>query len=594
MCGIVGYIGKGDAREIVLTGLEKLEYRGYDSAGISLINKDTKDYLIYKDKGRIKHLRDLCDFSFPTNVGIGHTRWATHGEPNFVNSHPHSSESGRFIIVHNGVIENFRKLKVDYLENYHFKSQTDTEVIVNLIEYYSKKICVDSAIRKVMSLLEGSYALIIMDKENPDLLYVVKNKTPLLIGCNDTGVVVASDTIALAGHADKYFFLEDQRFAIISEKGIQQFDMLGMTKENNFSLVKKDDEEISKGQYEHFMLKEIEEQPGVIRRLLSNYFDGEKILLDDKTLRLFRTADKINLVACGTSMYASLVGKYYFEKLCGIPTEVFVASELVYSTPMLTKNPLFVFVSQSGETADCISVMKKCRERDFKMALITNSVNSTMSYLADATIDIYAGKEIAVASTKAYVAQVATMAILAKAVSEKRTNLKNNLNRVALVIDNMLVNKSVIKGIAKEIMEAKSVFFIGRGLDYWTCLEGSLKLKEISYIHSEAFSSGELKHGSIALIEKGVPVIALVTQEGTNNIVRNNLIETISRGASGYIVSSEALSLNDDDVIIPDVAHYLTPIISTIVFQLLAYYCALYKGNDVDKPKNLAKSVTVE
>lgn len=593
MCGIVGYIGAKDARGIILEGLKNLEYRGYDSSGIALKDNDT--FKIYKDKGRIAHLCEITDYSFKTNMGIGHTRWATHGIVNYDNSHPHISNNKRFILVHNGVIENYRKLKIDYLSDYSFYSETDSEVIVNLIEFYSKKMCTESAIRKAVSKLEGSYALLILDNENKDTIYCVKNKTPLLIGVSDDGITIASDIIAFPKDVNKYFSFEDQRIAVIKNSDIRIMDLMGFDIKPVFKDLKLDSYDVTKGDYDHYMLKEIEEQPNVIRRIITKYFDGENVLIDLDLINAIKDSDKINFVACGTSLYASFMGKYFFEKLCGIPTECFIASELVYSNPLMTKKPIFIIVSQSGETLDCITVTKKYKELGYKIISITNSVESTIAHYSDYVLDICANTEVSVASTKAYTASIAVMSILAKAVSNKKTNLKNNLNRVSMVIEDIIADiKPLIKDMASKIKDSKAIFFIGRGIDYWASDEASLKLKEISYINTESYSSGELKHGTIALIEKGTPVIAIITQEGTNSIVRSNLEEAIARGANGYVISLESLAYSKDDIIIPNVAHYLTPMVSVVVCQMLAYYVALYKNNDIDKPKNLAKSVTVE
>lgn len=592
MCGIIGYIGEKNARDIVLIGLKQLEYRGYDSVGIAVANND--NVTIFKDKGRVNHLCDLIGNKVDGPIAIGHTRWATHGEPNKVNSHPHTSNSGRFTIVHNGVIENYKKLKATKLKNYHFYSETDTEVIANLLEYYSMKMDTESAIRKTMVHLEGSYALLILDKENLDRIYVAKNKTPLLIGVSDKGIMLASDTTPLAGICSKYCSLEDFSFAVIQKDDFELYDVLGMQKEKELKELTLRAGDVSKGDYPHFMLKEIFEQPSIIRNLISNYFIDDQINIDTDIIQMIKSCNKINFVACGTSMHASYMAKYYFEKLCNIPTEVFCASELVYSTPLILDRPCFVFVSQSGETADSIAVMKNVKAKGFPILAITNTEISSMASLADFNLNIYAGKEIAVASTKAYVAQIVTCAILAKAVSGKKTNLKNNLNKVAIAIESILDQAELIKDLAKEIEGAQDAFFIGRGIDYWTCLEASLKLKEITYIHTEAFSSGELKHGSIALIEKGTPVIAICTQEGTNAVVRSNLMETRTRGALTKVISFESLAFGDDDIVVPNVAHYLAPLVTIVVTQLLAYFIAVLRGNDVDMPKNLAKSVTVE
>lgn len=591
MCGIVGFIGQKNAKDVIISGLHKLEYRGYDSAGVALLINNNVD--IYKTKGRVNDLECLVS-NLDSNLGIGHTRWATHGEPNYVNSHPHASSSNRFIIVHNGVIENSQELKLNELIDYKFLSQTDTEVIVNLIEHFSKNMNVEKAIRKTISILEGSYALIIIDTFEQSKLYIAKNKTPLLIGTSDIGITIASDLIALIGHSSNYMSLEDKTFGVITNDKFSLFDIIGVEKENDLKVINIKEEDVSKGDKEHFMLKEIEEQPSVIRGLISKYFIDDDILIDQSLIDCIKNSDKINLVACGTSMYACFMAKYFFEKLCYIPTEVFCASELVYSTPLITTKPFFIFLSQSGETADCISVMKKFKLSNYKMLAVTNSTLSSMYNLADFNMHINAGKEISVASTKAYVAQIVTCAILAKAVANVETDLKDNLKKVALVMDKLLSQKNIIKDFANKIYSFKNIFYLGRGIDYWVSLEAALKLKELSYIHTEAYPSGELKHGPIALISKGTPVIGIITQEGTNMITRSNLTETQSRGASCFVISMESLSKSTDDIIIPNVAHYLTPLVSVIIVQYLAYYCALLNGNDVDKPRNLAKSVTVE
>lgn len=591
MCGIVGFIGNDNALDITLKGLEKLEYRGYDSAGVAY--SKNKGILIVKDRGRVGdlkgHIYDTC-----SNLSIGHTRWATHGEPNQVNAHPQSSLNGRFILVHNGIIENYQKLKFEYLKDYSFTSQTDTEIIVDLIELFSKELSVSDAIRKTMTVLEGSYACLVLDKEDLNRIYFIKDKSPLLIGKSKNGISFSSDITGLVGYADTYMALEDKTFGIATSSEFYLYDIIGIKQNQSLKKVALKLEEIDKKTYEHFMLKEIYEQPMLIRGLLGKYFTGEEVNISPKLINKIRKCDKLNLVACGSSMYAALLAKYYFEKLCGIPSEVFCASELVYSTPLISKRPFFVFFSQSGETADLIAVMKKIKKQKHSMLTITNTIESTMGRLSDFNLDIYAGKEIAVASTKAYTCMIVTSAILARAVNGTRTNLKNNLKGVCLAMEKVLENKEICLGIAKEIVEAGDLFYIGRGIDYWTCLEASLKLKEIAYIHTEAFSSGELKHGPIALITKGTPVIAIITQEGTNMVTRSNLTETISRGAKTFVISSKSLSTPADDFILPNVAHYLSPLVSVIVVQLIAYYTAVLKKNDVDKPKNLAKCVTVE
>lgn len=594
MCGIVGYIGKKDARSIVLDGLSLLEYRGYDSAGIAVMDDKNQKFNIYKDKGRVSKLRQIVDSSYETGFAIGHTRWATHGVPNYVNSHPHYSMNKRFIIVHNGVIENAKKLKVEKLSKFNFITDTDTEVIANLIELYSYKMNVTDAIRKALSLLEGSYALLIIDTLNPDTLYAVKNKTPLLIGIDNDGITIASDVMALVENANSYIILEDKSFAIVKNNNIEVFDIIGIPKEYELIPLNLSKESIDKGNYEHYMLKEIEEQPGVIRRIIQAYFDEDKINLDSKIINELSSSDKIYIIACGTSYYAGLIGKYYFENLCRKPVEVLIASEAAYFRPLFSKKPFFIFISQSGETADLISCLNYINNAHFPSLALTNNIDSTISRLSTYSLDIMAGKEIAVASTKAYIAQVVILSILAKSISNRKTNLKENLSKASLAIELIFEDINIIEAIADEIKDSNDCFYIGRGLDYYAALESALKLKEISYIHTEGYPSGELKHGSIALIEDNYPVIALITNEETNLITRSNLIETESRGAKGIVVSSRRVSNNEDDFILPDVASYLTPIVSVVFSQLLSYFVSIKKGNDVDKPKNLAKSVTVE
>lgn len=591
MCGIVGYIGKINALKAAIEGLEKLEYRGYDSAGIAY-KKDNR-FVICKEKGRVQDLKK-CLKDDDSSLCIGHTRWATHGEANQRNAHPHSSLSGRFIVVHNGIIENYQKLKFEYLSEYSFRSETDTEIIADLIEYFSSYLNVGEAIRKTMSLIEGSYACLILDQNHPHHMYCMKDKSPLLIGRGSLGISFSSDITGLVGYAEEYMPLEDKTFGVVNQEDICLYDIIGIPKENSFKEISVQKEEIDKKTYDHFMLKEIYEQPIMIRNLIHHYFVKDEVNISPKLIFQIRQSDKINLVACGSSMYASYFAKYYFEKLCGIPSEVFCASELVYSTPLISKRPFFIFFSQSGETADLIAVMKKIKKQKYPILTITNTMESSMVRLSDYALNLYAGKEIAVASTKAYTAMIVTSAILARGVSRTKTNLKNNLKAVSLAMEKVLDNKEICRGIAKEIILKEDLFYIGRGIDYWTALEASLKLKEIAYIHTEAFSSGELKHGPIALITKNTPVIAIITQEGTNCITRSNLAETVSRGAKPYVIASKSLSCPSDAVIIPNVAHYLSPLVSVLVVQLIAYYTAVLKHNDVDKPKNLAKSVTVE
>ena len=590
MCGIVGFIGNCNARDIVIQGLERLEYRGYDSAGIAVYEDKIN---VYKDKGRVEALKNITKNVY-SNLCIGHTRWATHGEVNKQNSHPHSSNSNRFFIVHNGIVENYRALKEQYLKDYNFYSQTDTEVIVNLIDYFSKSYNVIESLFKTVNLLEGSHTILLLDKDNVDKIYYAKNKTPLSIGKGENGYILASDTLALVNVTNNYFLVPDECYGYVDNKEIKCFSYKKEIVKIKYNKLNTDNLDVNKGDFKHFMLKEINEQPKVIKSLIDKYFVGEKVNFKQELLGTIINSKKINLVGSGTSMYACYMGKYFFEKFCNIPSEVFCASELVYSTPLILGKPSFIFVSQSGETADSISVLKRFKDNGNPIIVLSNNNLSTMSLLADFSLDLCAGKEVSVASTKAYIAEVVLMAILAFALSKNETCLKSELYKVSNVIDKQLGNMETYKNASTDIAKSKSIFYIGRGIDYWVSLEAALKMKEISYIHTEAFSSGELKHGAIALIDKEATVIAICSQKGTNSITRSNLEEAKSRGAKTYIISMNDLCDNNDDFIIEDVANYLTPLVTVVITQCLAYYVADYLGNDIDKPRNLAKSVTVE
>ncbi|MCF0107980.1 MAG: glutamine--fructose-6-phosphate transaminase (isomerizing), partial [Bacilli bacterium] len=408
---------------------------------------------------------------------------------------PHVSNSGRFIIVHNGVIENYKSLKLEKLHKYTFNSETDTEIIANLIEFYSRKgYETDRAIRTAVSLLEGSYALLIIDKQNLNKIYFAKNKTPMLVGKGSTGVTIASDTLALVDYADNYAYLDDKTLGYAEEDKIVAFDIAGNPCDLEFNKLAITAENISKNNFEHYMLKEIYEQPGIIRKLIDTYFEGDNtILINEDIIRSIRQSDHIYIAACGTSLHSGYIAKYYFEKLCGIPVDCLIASEAAYEMPLLSENPFFIFVSQSGETADLISVIKKCHEYKIPNLAITNSPYSSIDTLADNVLHLYAGKEISVASTKAYTSQVVTFSILARAIANKKTSLRNNLNKLALAIESVLENRDIIESVAEKFVKATDAFYIGRGLSYYACLEATLKLKEISYVHAEAYASGELK-----------------------------------------------------------------------------------------------------
>lgn len=594
MCGIVGYLGKEDARGIVISGLKRLEYRGYDSAGIALYNEEKGSFKIYKDKGRVDHLESITDFSYKSNLGIGHTRWATHGIPNQVNSHPHYSSNSRFFIVHNGVIDNYKELMADYLPNDVFYSETDTEVIAHLIEKFSNEMTVNEAIRKTISLLEGSYALAIMDTKNSDKLYACKNKSPLLIGIGEQGIIIASDLMALVGYSKQYIPLIDKSFVEISMNDYTIYDIIGKEIKHEVKTIDVDYFNIEKGEYAHFMLKEMNEQPTVIRKIIGTYFDNDEVVINENIINALKQSDRLYIIAAGTSYNAGFIGKEVFEKMAGIPTEVHIASEFAYNMPLLSNNPLFIFISQSGETADLRAVLVNIKAKGYRSLTLTNVKTSTLAREADHYVEIFAGPEIAVASTKAYTANVAVLAIMAYGLSDKHINLRKELSKVAISIENIIDKREYIASLVKEYLTKRNCFYIGRGIDYYACLEASLKLKEISYIQTEGFAAGELKHGTIALVEEGTPVIAIISQRDISKNTRSNLNEVKSRGAHTLVISTKGVHQPEDQIVLDDVYELLSPILTVIPAQFIAYYAALQRGYDIDKPRNLAKSVTVE
>lgn len=600
MCGIVGYIGTDDSKEILLRGLEKLEYRGYDSAGIALLNQE--GIHIFKEKGRIQDLRRVVDPAIQAGVGIGHTRWATHGKPSKTNAHPHQSASGRFVIVHNGVIENYEQLKNEYLADVPLQSDTDTEVVVQLIERFANEgLPAFDAFRRTLKLLKGSYAFALLDKEDKETIYVAKNKSPLLVGLGDGFKVVASDAMAMLQLTNQFVELMDQETVIVRKDHIEIYALDGTKIERKPFTAQLDASDIEKGTYPHYMLKEIEEQPLVIRKIIQAYRNERgELAVDPEIQRALHEADRIYIIACGTSYHAGLVGKHYLEKLAKIPAEVHLSSEFAYQMPLISEKPLFIFISQSGETADSRAVLVKVKELGYPALTITNVPGSTLSREADYTLLLHAGPEIAVASTKAYTAQLAVLAVLAEVIAKSRSrqsgvDMARELGIVANAMETVCGSKDEFEQIAREYLDsAQNAFFIGRTLDYAVCLEGALKLKEISYIHAEGFAAGELKHGPIALIEDGTPVFALATQARVNLNIRGNVKEVVARGANPCIISMDGLAQDGDRVILPEVHPLLTPLISVIPLQYIAYYAALHRGCDVDKPRNLAKSVTVE
>ena len=601
MCGIVGYIGHDNAKELLLKGLEKLEYRGYDSAGIALTNDEGTE--VFKEKGRIADLRKVADDNdFDGTLGIGHTRWATHGVPNHENSHPHQSASKRYTLVHNGVIENYEELRAEYLSDVNFLSETDTEIVVQLIEHFANEgLDTETAFTKVVSMLEGSYALGLLDDQDNDTIYVAKNKSPLLIGVGDDFNVIASDALAMLPVTNQYKEIHDHEIVIVKRESVVIKDQDGNVQDRETYTAEIDAADAEKGVYDHYMLKEIHEQPAVMRRIIQEYQDCEgnlkmdKDIVDDVT-----AADRIYIIAAGTSYHAGLVGKEFIEKWAGVPTEVHVASEFVYNMPLLSENPLFIYISQSGETADSRAVLVETKKLGHKSLTITNVPGSTLSREADHTLLLHAGPEIAVASTKAYTAQIAVLSILSQIVAlehghEAEVDLLRELAKVTTAIEAIVDDAEKLEDNTKEFMDdTRNAFFIGRTIDYNVSLEGALKLKEISYIQAEGFAGGELKHGTIALIEEGTPVVALATQENGNNSIRGNVKEVAARGANTCVISMEGLEKEGDTYVIPQVHELLTPLVSVVATQLVAYYAALHRDLDVDKPRNLAKSVTVE
>ncbi|MEW9183096.1 glutamine--fructose-6-phosphate transaminase (isomerizing) [Bacillus mycoides] len=600
MCGIVGFIGEQDAKEILLKGLEKLEYRGYDSAGIAV--QAENGVVVYKEKGRIAKLREVVEENVAASVGIGHTRWATHGVPSKLNAHPHQSTSKRFTLVHNGVIENYELVKKEYLQDVTFVSETDTEIIVQLMEQQvSTGLSVEEAFRNTLSLLHGSYAIGLLDAENPNMIYVAKNKSPLLVGVGDNFNVVASDAMAMLQVTDQFIELMDKEIVIVTKESITIKNLQGETIERAPFTAELDASDIEKGTYPHFMLKEIDEQPLVIRNIIQKYQDENgEIELNEDIRNAILDSDRIYIIACGTSYHAGLVGKQFIEKFAKMPVEVHVASEFSYNMPLLTERPFFIYISQSGETADSRAVLVQTNEMGHKALTITNVPGSTLSREADYTLPLYAGPEIAVASTKAYTAQLAVLSILAADIAKAKGevldfDLTHELGLVANAMVVLCDQKEEMDALAKQFLATtRNCFFIGRSVDFFVGLEGALKLKEISYIQAEGFAGGELKHGTIALIENGTPVIALATQEHVNLGIRGNVKEVVARGANPCIISMKGLEMEGDSFVLPAVHEALAPLVAVIPFQLISYYAALHRECDVDKPRNLAKSVTVE
>lgn len=598
MCGIVGYIGNKQAQEHLIAGLSKLEYRGYDSAGIATINNG--EIKVFKEKGRIEDLKQVLDVNNTATAGIGHTRWATHGPATTNNAHPHTSKTDRFVLVHNGIVENYKELKEKYLADVEFRSDTDTEVIVHLVEKMSKECnSTAEAFQLTLNKIEGSYAVAMIDLENENTIYAAKNKSPLLIGKGNGENMVASDAMAVIHLTDEFIELEDGEMAFLTRDSISHYKITGEKVQRNSFKAEIDPSDLEKGTYQHYMLKETDEQPAVIRHLINAYAPTGVFNVNEELKKDILSSERLYIVACGTSYHAGLVGKKLIEKLSNIPTEVHISSEFTQDPPMLNDNSFVIFLSQSGETADSREALQMVKKRGIKTLTVTNVKGSTLSREADHTLLLYAGPEIAVASTKAYTAQVAVMSILADVLRQEKGlpevfKLQVELSKIAQGMERMVDQKEVFAEIAEEYLkDARSCFFIGRTMDYNVCLEGALKLKEISYIQAEGFVGGELKHGTIALIEEGTPVIVPITSEGINLMIRGNVQEVNARGANSCILAMEGMEQEGDCYILPKTHSLLSPLISVVPMQLISYYAALQRGCDIDKPRNLAKSVTV-
>lgn len=608
MCGIVGYIGKNNATKLVLEGLKKLEYRGYDSAGLSMI-RDNK-LVTFKKKGRIKVLEDSFDQEeFSSNICIGHTRWATHGEPNEINAHPHLSTDRKISVVHNGIIENYLELRNDLTKKgYKFLSQTDTEVIPNVISDNYKGDILE-AVFKSIEILRGAYSLGIIDENEGKRLIAVRNSSPLLFAICEDGYFVASDITSVIEHTNKIIYLEDGDVVDMREDSYTIYDKNHKKVEREITEVEISAADASKEGYDHFLIKEIHEQPRLLREVISIKHKDYKINLPAEgslSLDELKNINKIYVTACGTAFHAGEAGKFAIENLAKIPVISEIASEFRYKNMFVDDKSLVIFVSQSGETADTLAALREAKALGAKTLAITNVVGSSISREADKVVYCYAGPEISVASTKAYTTQVISLYFLAMDIALKLNKISEyevkeiieNMEKLPEQIEEILKHKDQFEDIAELIKDAKSIFYTGRSLDYITAKEGALKLKEISYIHTESFPSGELKHGSIALIEEGTPVISVATQSSILEKTISNNQELIARGATVISIAEEKNDFVRDssDVMIeiPDTIDLLTPLLAVIPEQLIAYYSSVLLGNDVDKPRNLAKSVTVE
>lgn len=612
MCGIVGYIGTKKASPILIQGLQRLEYRGYDSAGIATMEKDCVK--IMKDKGRVNNLYKLEGIDeLKGTIGIAHTRWATHGKPSKENAHPHFDNDDMFAVVHNGIVENYTELRTMLIgKGYKFLSETDTEVIPNLINYYYKQEKTENeeaflkAVKNACTDLVGSFALEIISSKYPDNMVVVRKDSPLVIGKGNGENYIASDIPAILSYTKDFYFLNDYEFAMLKRDEVKFYDTDLNEVRKPTKSIEWDSKGAEKDGYEHFMLKEIYEQPTAIRETIGTKLGNGKVQFEEVNFskEYLESLNKIYIVACGTAMHVGLVAKTIFEKLCKIPVEVDVASEFRYREPLLDEKTLAIYISQSGETADTIAALKLAKTKGAKTLAVSNVIGSSITREADYSIYTHAGPEIAVASTKAYTSQVALLTlvamycaeILGRVENKELSKIKEDLLATPNKIEEVLKNASELKEFARKVYKEKDMFFLGRGIDYAASLEGALKVKEISYIHSEGYASGELKHGTIALIDVGVTVVAVITNPELVEKSISNIQEVITRGAKVLVVTNQNLENKGFETVIkiPEISTEISPLVSIVPLQLLAYYISKEKGLDVDKPRNLAKSVTVE
>ncbi len=605
MCGIMGYIGKGDAVPVIIDGLSKLEYRGYDSAGIAVYNDGSLK--VTKKKGRLAEMAAALGEVQPADLAIGHTRWATHGVPSDANAHPHCDCSGHIAVVHNGIIENYAVLRKDLmLEGHDFVSETDTEVLSHLVErYYQGSL--EQAVRQALQDLHGSYAIAVVCSDQPDRIIAAKKDSPLIVGLGKDENYLASDIPAILGRTNQVYILEDGEFVVLQSDSVLITDLQGNPVNKEIFTVTWDPIAAEKNGYEHFMLKEIHEQPNALKETLrgnikDSLVDLTELGIDD----ILAGVEKIYIVACGTAYHAGLVGRSVIEKLAGIPVETDIASEFRYREVLWQPGSMMIVISQSGETADTLAVLREAKRKGIKVLAVTNVVGSSVAREADRVIYTHAGPEIAVASTKAYSTQVLVMYLLGLHLARQRGTLDEahlqelayGISQIDKAVEQVLTEQENIKRLAEKYQGVSDTFFLGRGLDYSVAMEGALKLKEISYVHAEAYAAGELKHGPLALIDVGVPVLALITQDNLVDKTMSNIKEVKARGAVVVAVCKENLQEAcqecDEQVLLPNVDQLLAPLVSVVPLQIFSYYMAIFRGADVDKPRNLAKSVTVE